>query len=108
MTVPRDKRGRFLPRGNTPRQRAPKPLARALTDQTGRGTQEALAQAIWEFVLNGEVTLNGHTLRAENSREWAAVIKLLYTYLATPAPAQPADESEVVVRVVREPDEDSR
>ena len=97
MTHPRDKRGRFLPRKG---KAAPPPSPQRRLNPAG--TQEALAQAIWEFVLNGEVTLNGHTLKAENSREWAAMVKLLYTYLG--APSATDDDGGVTVRVVRDDD----
>ncbi len=104
MTQPRDQRGRFLPRKGKPApRRRPEHMLNPATPMPGAGTQEALVAAIWEFVLNGEVRLNGHILRAENSREWAAVVKLLYTYLSAPPPP-PAEEAEVVVRVVRDAD----
>lgn len=102
MTQPRDKRGRFLPRKGKPAPRR-RPERMLNPSTPGVGTQEALMAAIWEFVLNGEVRLNGHILRAESSREWAAVVKLLYTYLGAPPPP-PAEDAEVVVRVVRDAD----
>ena len=66
---------------------------------TGR---EALAQAVWEFVIRGEVWLQGKKLEADNISEWLNAVKWLYTHVEPPKiNGEPEQEQEMVVRVVR-------
>jgi hypothetical protein len=64
--------------------------------------QEALAKAVWEFVLTGEVWLAGKRLEARGVMDWAYVVKWLYNHVEPVALIDTDVEPEVVVRVVRE------
>jgi hypothetical protein len=64
--------------------------------------QEALAEAVWQFVITGEVWLMGKKLQAQSVGEWASVVKWLYTYAEPPKARESEAEPEIVVRVLRE------
>jgi hypothetical protein len=65
---------------------------------TGR---EALAEAVWQFVLTGEVSLYGKKLEADSINEWLSAVKWLYTFIEPPkVGGEPEQEQEMVVRVV--------
>ena len=66
--------------------------------------QEALARAVWQFAVTGEVLLAGKKLKATSVGEWASVVKWLYSHVE-PTSRQVVDASEdneFVIRVVRE------
>jgi len=64
--------------------------------------QEALAQALWQFAVTGEVRLAGKHLKAETVSEWASVVKWLYTYIEPPQVNGEDTEHEMVVRVIHD------
>jgi hypothetical protein len=64
--------------------------------------KEALAEAVWQFVMSGEVWLAGKRLSANSVGEWASVVKWLYSQVEPPRMIEGDDEPELVVRVVRE------
>jgi hypothetical protein len=64
--------------------------------------QEALAEAVWQLAINGEVWLGGRQLMAESVNEWASVVKWLINTIEPPITIEPESEPEVVIRVVRE------
>ncbi len=70
----------------------------------GKTAKEVLAAAVWQFVTSGEVSLAGKTLQAESVREWANVVKWLYTHLepSNSAKGNDDDKPEFIVRVVRD------
>ena len=70
--------------------------------------QEALADAIWQFVLKGDVRLGEKHLQAESVGDWVQAVKWLYTYVDPPQAKGSEDEPEVVVRVVRVNEERKR
>ena len=63
--------------------------------------QEALAKAVWQLALTGEVWLMGNRLAASSVTEWTQVVKWLYTHVEPPTAVEPEEQPEVVVRVVR-------
>lgn len=92
-----------------------RPKGRALTEMLrlkGEGVihiggeektaQEALAEAVWQFVTQGEVWLSGKRLEAKNVTEWANVVKWLYSHIEPVNKIEAEPETELVVRVVRE------
>jgi hypothetical protein len=64
--------------------------------------QEALADAVWQFVATGEVQFKKRTLRAANVAEWTNVVRWLYTHTEPPQSREAEADAEIVVRVVRE------
>lgn len=64
--------------------------------------KEAVAKAIWQFAMTGEVWLAGKHLVAETVTEWASVVKWLYLHLDSTRRAELESEPQLVVRVVRE------
>lgn len=106
--------GRWKP-GQSGNPKGRKPKGRALTEilkLKGEGlvsvggeeisAQDALAEAVWQFVTRGEVWLSGKKLSAQNVTEWANVVKWLYTHIEPVSMSEPEMETELVVRVVRE------
>jgi len=63
--------------------------------------KQALAKAVWQFALTGEVWLSGKRLTAESITQWAAVVKWLYSYVEPSSQLAPEAEPELVVRVIR-------
>jgi hypothetical protein len=65
--------------------------------------QEALARAVWQFAVTGEVWLAGKRLKATSVGEWANVVKWLYSHVEpTSRVVEPNEDNEFVIRVVRE------
>ncbi|HLU08067.1 MAG TPA: DUF5681 domain-containing protein [Oceanobacillus sp.] len=64
--------------------------------------KEAVAKAIWQFAMTGEVWLAGKHMVAQNVYEWASVVKWLYAHLDTMRKPEAESEPELIVRVVRE------
>jgi hypothetical protein len=95
------------PKGRPPRQRALTELLRVQGEQPilvggeAMSAQEALAKAVWQFAVTGEVWLMGNHLTASSVTEWAHVVKWLYTHIEPPTAVDAEDAPEVVVRVVR-------
>jgi hypothetical protein len=95
------------PKGRPPKQRMLTDLLRIEGEKSivvgGEEVagQEALAKAVWQFALTGEVWLSGKRLVAESVKEWASVVKWLYMQVEPPTAVEAPEEPEVVVRVVR-------
>jgi hypothetical protein len=95
------------PKGRTPRKRALTEMLRIqgekpiLVGGEEISAQEALAKAVWQFAVTGEVWLMGNRLTASSVTEWAHVVKWLYTHIEPPTAVEVEDAPEVVVRVVR-------
>ncbi len=70
----------------------------------GVTAQEALARAVWQFAVTGEVWLAGKKLQATSISEWANVVKWLYSHIepTSQLEAEASEENEYVIRVVRE------
>ena len=66
--------------------------------------RDALEQAVWQFALNGEVSLMGKHLEAHSVGEWASVVKWLYEQVEPGNRGMSEAETELVVHVVREVD----
>ncbi len=77
--------------------------ARFMVGHDSVTAQEALARAVWQFVVTGEVWLMGKKLEASSAGEWASVVKWLYAHVE-PTQMATVEESdgEMVIRVVRE------
>lgn len=106
--------GRWQP-GQSGNPKGRKPKGRALTEilqikgelvvgigGEQRTAQDALAEAVWQFVLTGEVWLMGKKLEAQSIGEWASVVKWLYSHVEPANMAEPEQEPELIVRVTRE------
>lgn len=95
------------PKGRRPKGRALSEMLRMKGDEIvsiggeAISAQEALAKAVWQFVITGEVWLLGKKLEAQNVGEWASVVKWLYTHVEPPTLRENEAEPELVVRVVR-------
>ncbi len=95
------------PKGKAPGSRAISEMLRLKGEETvvvggqALSAQEALAEAIWRFVLKGDVMLGKQHLKAESVGDWVQAVKWLYTYVDPPRGKMSEDEPEVVVRVVR-------
>lgn len=102
------------PKGRAPASRAISEILRTKGEETvvvgGQAltAQEALAEAIWRFVLKGDVRLGSKHLKAESVGDWVQAVKWLYTYVDPPRAATTQEEPEVVVRVVRVNSTESR
>ena len=94
-------------RGRPPASRAISEMLRLKGEETvvvgGQvlSAQEALADAIWRFVLKGDVMLGKKHLKADSVGDWVQAVKWLYTYVDPPRVNASEAEPEVVVRVVR-------
>jgi hypothetical protein len=95
------------PKGRPPKQRAltellrmegEKPILVGGEEVIG---QEALAKAVWQLALTGEVWLAGKRLAAGSVTEWTNVVKWLYMQVEPPTAVEPQEEPEIMVRVVR-------
>jgi len=101
-------------RGRPPASRAISEMLRLKGEETvvvggqALSAQEALAEAIWRFVLKGDVMLGKKHLKAESVGDWVQAVKWLYTYVDPPRAAATDVEPEVVVRVVRVNSSESR
>jgi hypothetical protein len=106
--------GRWKP-GQSGNPKGRKPKGRALTEilrlkgqklivvgSEHYTAEEALAEAVWQFVLTGEVQLMGNYLKAQNIGEWASVVKWLYSHVEPASMNEPEHEPEIIVRVMRE------
>jgi hypothetical protein len=95
------------PKGKAPGSRAISEILRLKGEEMvvvggqALSAQEALAEAIWRFVLKGDVRLGSKHLQAESVGDWVQAVKWLYTYVDPPKGKASEDEPEVVVRVVR-------
>jgi hypothetical protein len=95
------------PKGKAPGSRAISEMLRLKGEETvvvggqALSQQEALAEAIWRFVLKGDVMLGKKHLKAESVGDWVQAVKWLYTYVDPPRTTTAEAEPEVVVRVVR-------
>ncbi|MBA3872944.1 MAG: hypothetical protein H0X30_27750 [Anaerolineae bacterium] len=95
------------PKGKTPGSRAISEILRLKGEEQvvvggqALSAQEALAEAIWRFVLKGDVMLGKKHLQAESVVDWVQAVKWLYTYVDPPQGKTMEHEPEVVVRVVR-------
>lgn len=76
--------------------------ARFMFGHDSMTAQEALARAIWQFAVTGEVWLAGKKLQATSVTEWANVVKWLYSHIEPSSAMLPEDDGEMVIRVVRE------
>ena len=113
MTVKTTSRGRWQagqsgnPKGRAPSSRAISEILRLKGEEMvvvggqALSAQEALAEAIWRFVLKGDVRLGKKHLQAESVVDWVQAVKWLYTYVDPPKTKMTEAEPEVVVRVVR-------
>lgn len=63
--------------------------------------KEALAQAVWQFVITGEVWLQGKKLEADSINEWLSAVKWLYMYIEPPKSGEADVEQEMTVRIER-------
>jgi hypothetical protein len=63
--------------------------------------REALAKAVWQFVVTGEVWLQGKKLEADTITEWLNAVKWLYTYVEPPKGNVADTETEMTVSIVR-------
>jgi hypothetical protein len=75
----------LLEQGNAP----------VMTPEQEISAKEAVARALWQFAVTGEVWLAGKRLEAKSVTEWANVVKWLYGH------AETNEVVESVVRVVR-------
>ncbi len=95
------------PKGKAPGSRAISEILRLKGEEQvvvggqALSAQEALAEAIWRFVLKGDVMLGKKHLQAESVVDWVQAVKWLYTYVDPPQRKAAEQEPEVVVRVVR-------
>jgi hypothetical protein len=95
------------PKGRAPASRAISEMLRLKGEETvivggqALSQQEALAEAIWRFVLKGDVMLGKKHLKADSVGDWVQAVKWLYTYVDPPRAKVNEAEPEVVVRVVR-------
>ncbi len=95
------------PKGNVPKRRALTEMLRLKGEERvmvggeEMTAKEILTQAVWQFVMAGEVWLLGKHLEASSIREWTDVVKWLYVYVEPPRMRDEPDP-EIVVRVVRD------
>lgn len=95
------------PHGRPPKHRALTEMLRlqgeeiVIIGSETMSAKEALAKAMWQFVLTGEVSLAGKRLKAETVNEWASAVKWLYGHIEPPTGGDPDEAPEMVVRVVR-------
>ena len=94
------------PKGRPRKKRALAELLRAKGEEAiaigsmEMSGQDALAIAIWQVAITGEVWLGGRRLEVQSVTEWASVVKWLIDTIEPATTIEP--ESDVVVRVVRE------
>ncbi len=95
------------PRGRPPKSRVLTEMLRVQGEELivvggeSMTAREALAKAVWQFAISGEVWLMGKRLEANSISEWAAVVKWLYSHTEPVSRIEASDEAEMVVRVVR-------